>query len=410
METQPLKLKFSDKEILRKFGPIEHYNALIFDYMVATGPDTEGALAIGGDAQFANVKPWGATPYDVGGAIDTNSNFIGKYYNPKNYPSLMLGGGVDPKSGYAQVYGGHVVRSDLYQEDAQKFPYVRIEYVPNDMVKEFFQRARSRVACISEKFMAASTKTVTSWQISNISSTPLKDYVVPELYPDAKVVVLTLNGDADGSVIFNEFKLDDAILDYEAIIINVPAKTVAITGGSMRYNGNGFGIFAEPRPENEIVKKLAARLVFHFPNATSVDISYFGLVGSVIAPKAKVTCVGGSINGMLIADSFIQKDYMEMHAFTIPREKKIWWPCNLIEIVKEDANNKEIKLEGAEFDLFQYNEDTGEYERIDTELKTSAGGILHLEDLAVGKYMFKEVKSPKGYILLDNTEIPFEIK
>lgn len=74
-----------------------------------------------------------------------------------------------------------------------------------------------------------------------------------------------------------------------------------------------------------------------------------------------------------------------------------------LKIIKTDLENKEIKLEGVEFEL--YNE---EGELID-KLITDENGEAIMENLDIGNYILKEVKTKDNYIL-NKEEIKFEIK
>lgn len=76
-----------------------------------------------------------------------------------------------------------------------------------------------------------------------------------------------------------------------------------------------------------------------------------------------------------------------------------------IKIVKVDKNNNEIKLAGAEFEIYK----EGSNEPIET-LKTDANGeAVTKEKLAPGTYILKEITAPEGYELLeDNIEVTVE--
>ena len=54
----------SDLFVLGELGSISHYNGLIFDSIEALQAETEGALAIGGDARFGSETDG----YNIGSA------------------------------------------------------------------------------------------------------------------------------------------------------------------------------------------------------------------------------------------------------------------------------------------------------------------------------------------------------
>ena len=74
-----------------------------------------------------------------------------------------------------------------------------------------------------------------------------------------------------------------------------------------------------------------------------------------------------------------------------------------LKIIKEDKENKEIKLEGVEFEL--YNSEGICIER----LVTNQNGEIQVENLDIGTYTLKEVKTNDKYILSDK-EIQIKIE
>lgn len=67
-----------------------------------------------------------------------------------------------------------------------------------------------------------------------------------------------------------------------------------------------------------------------------------------------------------------------------------------VELIKIDAEDSNKYLANAEFQLLDSKETV-----LRKELKTNGEGKLALNDLAPGKYFFKETKAPEGYQLLD---------
>ena len=74
-----------------------------------------------------------------------------------------------------------------------------------------------------------------------------------------------------------------------------------------------------------------------------------------------------------------------------------------LKIVKEDIENREIRLEGVEFEL--YNSE-GKYIE---KLTTNQNGEIQVENLDIGTYILKEVKTNDKYILNDE-EIQIKIE
>ncbi|ASI77307.1 cell wall anchor protein [Bacillus cereus] len=85
---------------------------------------------------------------------------------------------------------------------------------------------------------------------------------------------------------------------------------------------------------------------------------------------------------------FDQKQTVSNEAFILPPS------FGKIEIEKVDANNENLKLEGA---VFQVIDKDG---KIVSELTTDKNGVAISNPLLVGKYTLKEVQAPVGYMLL----------
>ncbi len=98
--------------------------------------------------------------------------------------------------------------------------------------------------------------------------------------------------------------IDDAVsftVDVPAgslVIINVPGAAASFSG---------FGLF--------LVGADAEHVLFNLPNATSLDITNFGFVGSVLAPLADTTFVNGSFDGQLIVGALTGTGEPHAHVF-----------------------------------------------------------------------------------------------
>lgn len=115
-------------------------------------------------------------------------------------------------------------------------------------------------------------------------------------------------------------------------------------------------------------------------------------------------------NVVKLPDSGMKKNTLRIYGKqTIPVNKKS------IKLIKVDADNKDVKLDKAEFELYKKAEkegekdqqvnltgDNGVYYRNDEKgahiaLKTWNGGKIEVYDLPEGTYYFKEIKPAPGY-------------
>ena len=74
-----------------------------------------------------------------------------------------------------------------------------------------------------------------------------------------------------------------------------------------------------------------------------------------------------------------------------------------LKIIKKDMENKEIKLEGVEFELYN------DKKELIKKLITDKNGEVQVENLDIGTYTLKEVKTNEQYIL-NNEQIQIEIQ
>lgn len=414
---------YSDRDIINQFGPIEHYNTLLFDHIIAEKADCEGAMAVAGDAQLGSDQSEFA--YDIGGGNmnmpDWEEKYIGLYENLKGYPTFVLGGKIAPGSTRAKVYEGPIVLKDSYQEAFPigprgpfKFEHGVINYVASDMVDAFFAKAYRQVACTSDKLFSVPGNAITSRQFRWFTELNLENFVVPNLYEDKKVVVLNYKPPKGDTATWFEMYLDDEFFKYDLVVINIDAKILDFAGGAFCYHNVPIQLDPRNKPDNKMIREISGRLVFNCPNTEIIKLTRVAAFASVIAPKANITALGGSINGMIIANSLHQQGGFEPHAFTIALGPRFWIPCeepptNQVKIIKHDSLIAEKTLAGAVFDLYKYHEGTKTFALLRSGVATAQNGILILENLAEGKYKLVETVPPRGYSLPLEPETLFEI-
>ncbi len=79
-------------------------------------------------------------------------------------------------------------------------------------------------------------------------------------------------------------------------------------------------------------------------------------------------------------------------------------------ILTKYDEDKKTRLEGAEYRIWSKGENPeGELINYDEKILTDRNGTIRIENLKLGKYFYKELKAPKGYII-DDTVYEFEIK
>jgi len=247
--------------------------------------------------------------------------------------------------------------------------------------------------------LGGTSKRVALSDISNLRTLDQEEYLNENIDTDKRILVYTIQCAETDSLIFSDIDFGSYINDYELIIINAAAEKIEFKNGAILYNGSVVNT-SIPRiyEGNELIGLLASKIVFNFPNATEVNLENYGLIGSLLAPNALVSGSGGSINGMLVANSLNQQNGKELHAFALAMGEdllklELKSDCS-ISIQKTDADTGQA-LAGAQFVLCA---DTAGSPVIDSGI-TDKNGLLSFSQLAPGHYKLIEDSPPPGYIL-----------
>jgi choice-of-anchor A domain-containing protein len=100
------------------------------------------------------------------------------------------------------------------------------------------------------------------------------------------------------SVIDNAVSFNVDVPAGSLVIINVPGTSASFSG---------FGLF--------LAGADADHVLFNLPDATALEITNFGFVGSVLAPRADATFVNGSFDGQVIVGSLTGTGEPHAHLF-----------------------------------------------------------------------------------------------
>lgn len=401
---------------ISELGPISHYNGLIFNDMTALQADTEGALAVGGNTRFGS----GTHGYDIGGAgLSGGDNvFIGKYENPDAYPSLLLGGTVSPESTHSNVFTGDVVMSldheENYENNDFRFGTAGVRFIEDDIIKTYFADVKAQAYATSATLPQGTIQTIRLADLREMYKLDLTKYENKHLLTDKRILVFNLESVDRGPIKIGELFLSEAVLEYDMVIINSSSTAITFEGGAFIFDGSIVSVIPRAFEGNELVERISSKFIFNFPNASVVRMNNYSLLGSMLAPNALVVGTGGSINGMLIADSLTQQGGMELHAFEIPLGEGIFDLTVLpglgsAALIKIDSAPPYITLYGAVFSLYLRNEQTDQFELLFEDLTTGIDGTLIVEDLVPGTYKFIETQPPEDYRLPDNPERIFII-
>ena len=383
-----------------------HYNAIVFNEFQGLQADIEGALATKNDIGF------GDDGFDIGGAYTGMPPFMGYYENPNNYPSLFLGGLILSQDTDARVYNGNVTmkesNQESYEEGTFRFDVPETVFVNDEIIDNFFNKTKQTIEKTSGILLNGNNTKITEEQFINLTEQDLEQFRNENIVTDLNVLVI--NVETDEQMAIGEIKLPEEITEYDLIIFNIPAEEVKLTGGAILYNGSIVNTSAPIGTlGNDILKELAEKIVWNIPNAMLIELENYGMIGSVIAPNASVFGIGGSINGMVIAENVIQSNGMEIHAFNINNE--IWNFIQEIELgtleIKLEEMEAEISLRGAIFDLYKETDEL--WDECRTNIITDNNGEAIVENLEAGKYKLVEIMPPYGCILPEENVTFFEL-
>lgn len=254
-------------------GSAKPYNVFVLENIVQPSADTEGKLAVGGNANLSN--------YSVGDKLP-NSNGAEDV--------LVVGGNLYYTSG--RVYNGNVAYGGL-----SNLPIYAVSIeegtLRHDNSVIDFAAAKTYLENLSTQLSGYAVNGTTTFQWGTVNLT----------HNDPYLNVFTVNGS-----------------DFNAahtIEINVPngsAVVVNILGTTINWHG---GLFVNGTAMNNVL--------YNFPQATSLTVSGIDIKGSVLAPFAALNFAAGIITGQTVVKSMIGSGQFNLAPFlgNIPANQSI---------------------------------------------------------------------------------------
>lgn len=269
------------------------FNLLVWGDAMLINSDTEGRVAVGGNAAFSS--------YSIG----THAN------NPSPFdPSFVVGGNLT--AGHGQVYNGSIYVGGTYSGPGynlnSRAGSVTVAGMGNTVPFDF-AGAEAALTAKSVTFgaEAANGTSVLQWS------------------------TLTLTGTNADLNIFNitASELESA----SSLVINTTPNShvlINVSGASVTFGNKGIsGTFD------------VNTTLFNFHEATNLNLMNIGIEGSILAPLADVSFYSGQMNGQLIANSFSGATWGvgEMHEHPFENQPP---PVNI-----PDAGGTALLLAGA---------------------------------------------------------------
>ena len=271
------------------FGPAHAFNALIFGNFLATGGDTEGRLAIAGNATF----PWG---YSVGQGSPFIGHSIAETFG--GVSDMLIVGGTLSNGNWGVngnvVHGGERSGAVLRMSNGNFVRHVtpitlrKDGNVPSDGSGMTFEGLREKLQAKSDAFATLSERGKVS---------------VGLVGPNLELV-----GEDEVLNVFNvEASLWSGVSrgisltapSNATVLVNVRGTSISITNCSMRV----IGVSAE-------------KVLVHYVDAETLMVGGFVHTASVLAMKANASFSGGAIDGRAIfGGSVVSMNGFEFHNF-----------------------------------------------------------------------------------------------
>lgn len=254
-------------------GPAKPYNVFVLENIIQPSADTEGKLAVGGNANLSN--------YSVGDKLP-NSNGAEDV--------LVVGGNLYYTSG--RVYNGNVAYGGL-----TNLPISAVSIdegtLRHDASVIDFAAAKTHLENLSTQLSGYAVNGTTTFQWGTVNLT----------HNDPYLNVFTVNGSDL-----------NAAHTFEINVPNGSAVVVNILGTTINWHG---GLFVNGTAMNNVL--------YNFPQATSLTISGIDVKGSVLAPLAALNFPAGIITGQTIVKSMTGSGQFNLAPFlgNIPANQSI---------------------------------------------------------------------------------------
>lgn len=268
-------------------GPAADYNLFVLYDAAQPSSDTEGRVAVGRDASFAN--------YSIGDKLPPNSGDV-----------LVVGRNLEYTSG--AVYNGNVVYGNNTNLDSS---YTAVSITGGTLRKDYpidFPAARSYLKGLSNTLFGYATNgsTTMEWGGLKLEGTnPLLNVF--------KV---------DGSDLSNANNVSISVPNGSVVLVNISGDNISWSGG-LTVTGTSIG-----------------NVLYNFKQAKNITIQGIDVRGSILAPKAHVNFTAGVQNGQMICKSLEGAGQFNNTQFigNIPVETEIVNIATVIGVIEFDTN------------------------------------------------------------------------
>ncbi|HVU86142.1 MAG TPA: choice-of-anchor A family protein [Pirellulales bacterium] len=283
-------------------GPAGDFNIFVFGDDTQGNSDTEGRVAVGGNAFFSG-SGWtigsaissSTTNLIVGGSLSNQFNTVTgsvlvngnvTWPGPSIHGSLFVNGNANFGNSGGQI-NGTVDVVGTYTKPANGFP-------PN----------QSPPTVTPLPFNFAAVKTSLQGESTYLASlTPNGTTTV-----NFGALALTATGPTNSFYVFDVTGAQMAAAASHGLSITAPSgSTVVVNVDGTSDSMTSMGISLNGVDNQHVL--------YNFSQATSLTVNQIGIEGTILAPNANVNFAGGQINGSLIAQSVTGQGESHNHLF-----------------------------------------------------------------------------------------------
>lgn len=265
-------------------GIAKEYNLFVLEDITQPSADTEGKVAVGGNATFSN--------YSLGDKLPENSGDV-----------LIVGKHLNFTSGH--IYNGNVVYG---QTTNLPIDAVTVDGTIETGTPIDFTAAKIELQSLSATLSNYAANGTTTMQWGGLTLTGNDPYLN----------VFAVNG----SDLTSAHTVAITVPNGAVVLVNINGTSVSWTGG-LTVTGTSI-----------------TNVLYNFYEATSLTIQGIDVTGTVLAPYAHLNFPAGVINGQVICKSMEGAGQFNLDLFegNIPFEKEITNVASLLEVITNDPN------------------------------------------------------------------------
>lgn len=287
---------------------IGNYNVVAFDSLVADQSTVEGAIAV---RNLLDAPRTSYQTFSVGSAY-SGSKFqhIGLPFSETSQPALLLEKN-QTSTGLFVLQGDTVMATNTTYQNVNS-AYNVYKKDPTE-IAAIFDGWRNDTNSFIETVKRMQVGPVMSGGSTN-SSMGVFTFNSSTNVDNVAVSVLANNG---GTAHVNEFNITPEVnaKDYIVVYSDAPKIQFGSSWGAAMYNNQIINFNELYNGQNPVIKQLAQKIVYVFPNATEVAINNFSVPGTIVSPNAKIIGKGGSINGQAITSTIEQTNGFDVRNF-----------------------------------------------------------------------------------------------